>query len=274
MSYKVALRYSVIQFMPYVETGEFANVGVMAVCPKTGYFDYKITSKYGRLTQFFPNLSAKQYKASIAFFENELKQIKEMFLDRKIDEAMARNIFDTLTREREAIVRTTETRVRMTNHEETALEELFDYYIAQSFTQDSNEDRLTNRVTQMVKGFSLIRPFIAERIGNDEFHASFPLVQKNAQKQPGKIIKPIYFGQEEANKIYEKSDRWLSRIDRLRRFEFLSRDAQILFAFEAPNSASPSQSRALKTVLADIGSHNIQTINYLDDERIKAFSIY
>lgn len=68
MSYKVALRYSVIQFMPYVETGEFANVGVMAVCPKTGYFDYKITSKYGRLTQFFPNLSAKQYKASIAFF--------------------------------------------------------------------------------------------------------------------------------------------------------------------------------------------------------------
>lgn len=273
MSNKVALRYSLIQFMPYLETGEFANVGVIAMCPKTGYFDYKITPKYGRMTKFFPCLTGNQYKASISFFEKELIYLKNIFLNNDVDEVTARNIFDNLTHEREAIVRTTDISVRVTENEAEALEQLFDYYVGHSFiNKDTNQERLTHSITKMVRAFNLSSPFMPEKIGNEEFSTNFPLVQKSNTKQPEKIINPIYFGQEDPSKIYEKSDSWLIRIDRLRRFDLLSKKVQILFAFEGPKEASLSQEKALNTVLKDIQSHKIEIVSYQDKERIQAFS--
>ena len=57
---KIACRYAIIQFMPYTETGEFANVGVVLACPETGYFDFKLqTKRYARITAFFNELDAK-----------------------------------------------------------------------------------------------------------------------------------------------------------------------------------------------------------------------
>ncbi len=272
MSNKVALRYAVIQFMPYLETGEFANVGIVAMCPKTGYFDYKITPKYGRLTKFFPNLQGSLYKAAISFFEKELLHIRNMFAHSRVDPEMARTIFDNLTRDREAIVRTTNISVRMATNETEALNQLFDYYVAHSFAKDNSENILTERVTAMVKSLKLVRPFTPEKIGNDEFHATFPLVQKTEDAQPSKIIKPIYLGQEDPSKIYEKSDSWLIRINRLRSFELLNKNTRILFAFEPPFEATKAQSKALNMVLKDIKKHKIDVVDHLDKNRINEFA--
>lgn len=51
---QAACRYAVVQFVPYLETGEFANVGVAMVCPQTGYFGLKLqsTRKSKRITNF------------------------------------------------------------------------------------------------------------------------------------------------------------------------------------------------------------------------------
>ncbi|PWD86343.1 DUF3037 domain-containing protein [Ignatzschineria cameli] len=68
MNQKVALRYVVIQFMPYIETGEFANIGIVALSPKIGFFDYRIARKYRRITQFFPKLQGREYRAGVSFF--------------------------------------------------------------------------------------------------------------------------------------------------------------------------------------------------------------
>lgn len=35
---KLAMRFTVVRFMPYIETREFANVGIILICPKTGFF--------------------------------------------------------------------------------------------------------------------------------------------------------------------------------------------------------------------------------------------
>lgn len=273
MSNKVALRYSVIQFMPYLETGEFANVGVVAMCPKTGYFDYRITKRYGRLTSFFPHLTGNQYRASIEYFEKELISLKNIFLNSHVNEIKAREVFDALTRERETIVRTTAISVRMAENEERALSYLFDYYVAHSFiNKDTHQERLTNSITKMVREFNLTRPFMPEKIGNEEFSTNFPLVQKDKMKKPEKIINPIYFGQKDPSKIYEKSDSWLIRIDRLRRFNLLNNKVQILFAFEGPQNATDAQKKALDTVLRDAQSHKIEIVDYQDTTIIQKFS--
>ncbi|WP_414023964.1 DUF3037 domain-containing protein, partial [Neisseria gonorrhoeae] len=48
-----AMRFAVIRFMPYVQTREFANIGIIITHPKSGYFDFKIEQRYSRLSRFF-----------------------------------------------------------------------------------------------------------------------------------------------------------------------------------------------------------------------------
>lgn len=273
MNQKVALRYAVIQFMPYIETGEFANIGIVALSPKTGFFDYKIAKKYRRITQFFPNLHGREYRAGVSFFEQELKHLKDLFFHRRVEEAVAREIFDHLTREKETIVRTSKVGVRMVNDETEGLNQLFDYYVSYSFVSEkNNESLLTQRITNMVKEFNLTRPFLAEKIGDDEFNANFPLVQRDEEKRLNKIIKPIYLGQNEPSKIYEKSDGWLIRIDRLRGFGHLSRDTKILFTYEGPEAATSYQEKALSRVLKEIQSQKVEVLEHRDTNGIRQFS--
>ena len=40
--------YHVVRFLPYPETGEFVNVGVILFCPQLGFFDFKIETHRSR----------------------------------------------------------------------------------------------------------------------------------------------------------------------------------------------------------------------------------
>lgn len=59
---RIAYQYAILRFMPYVETGEFANVGLVMAAPQQGFFAYQLEEKrYGRLTRFFKDLEASTY---------------------------------------------------------------------------------------------------------------------------------------------------------------------------------------------------------------------
>lgn len=66
-----ALRH---RFCPFVETGEFANVGVVLLSPEGRFFGYKLLKKYGRITQFFHQLDRKVYLDGKALFLEELER--------------------------------------------------------------------------------------------------------------------------------------------------------------------------------------------------------
>lgn len=75
----LACRYAIVQFMPYAETGEFANVGVVLACPQTGYFDFKLqTRRYARVTAFFDELHRDVYVGAIKTMQSELERIQRM----------------------------------------------------------------------------------------------------------------------------------------------------------------------------------------------------
>ena len=63
---KVACQYAIVRFAPYVETGEFANVGIVMMAPKQRYFKFEVELKrYGRITKFFDDVDAKLYKKTL-----------------------------------------------------------------------------------------------------------------------------------------------------------------------------------------------------------------
>lgn len=127
---KIACRYAIIQFMPYTETGEFANVGVVLACPETGYFDFKLEKKcYARITAFF-QLNRKVYLNAIKEIEGELARIQHLVINLPEGAQRAsriRELLEVLTHPREAMVRFSQPRPVLTNDSVKELEILFEY---------------------------------------------------------------------------------------------------------------------------------------------------
>jgi hypothetical protein len=73
---KVACHYAIARFAPYVETGEFANVGILLMAPKAGFFGFKLqTRRHKRITGFFEEVDAKLYREAMRVLRDELERI-------------------------------------------------------------------------------------------------------------------------------------------------------------------------------------------------------
>lgn len=118
-------RYAIVQFTPYTETGEFANVGAVLMCPQTGFFDFKLqTSKSKRVTDFFAELPRSVYLRAMQGIASELRRIAQMLESQRADgrPAIMRNVFEGFVHPREAIVRFSKPRVVLTGDPAAELE--------------------------------------------------------------------------------------------------------------------------------------------------------
>ena len=54
---KTACHYAIVRFMPFVETEEFANVGVVLFAPQDRYFGFRLLgNRTSRITNFFEQM--------------------------------------------------------------------------------------------------------------------------------------------------------------------------------------------------------------------------
>lgn len=273
MSNQVALRYAVIRYMPYLETREFATVGVVAACPKTGYFDYKLTPRYSRLSHFFREFDVRIYRAAMRYFSEELEEIKKITLQQDVSPESLRTLFDQITRDREAIVCTSTPRVRLVANEALGLDYLFDHYVNHSFlTNESAQEILTKRVVDLVRGLPLRKPFKERRIGGDVFHATFPLVQADSQGITEKIIQPLSLIQSDPNRMYERAYSWVGRVKRLKQTQQMPESTAVLFAYEKPQSMTDPQIEAFQMLKALIDESDIKHTEAKDEKNIMEFA--
>jgi hypothetical protein len=229
---KIAGRYAILQFMPYPETGEFANVGVVLACPTQNYFGYQLeTKKYGRLTQFFEELDGKVFTRSIAAFESELERVRNVLVHTG-GEMAVRQAFKALVHPRDAILRFGEERTILIERPAATLKELFGRYVEHNFVKhEYHEKLLEKRVQKLIGGLDLLNPFKEAKLGEEDFIVRFPLVQL-VNDIPAKIIKPFFLGQDDATAIYNHGDYWHGKLKRLRKRNQLPE--RTLFAVEGP----------------------------------------
>jgi hypothetical protein len=214
---KFACRYALIQILPYSETGEFANIGVLLVCPQTGHWIYKLeTQKYRRYTNFFQGLEHHVYRDAVATIEAELKRVQKINTGAMADQLL--NAFNFTVHPREAIIRFSEPRGRLTDDPEQELINLFGHYVEFGFLRnESAEQKLVRRIQDLVRTFDLKVPFREEHIGNPNLvSVQLPLVQ-TIDAQPIKAIKPLYLGQTKINDILSHSEQWIGKLNRLRK---------------------------------------------------------
>lgn len=271
---QVACRYAVVQFVPYRETGEFANAGVVLMCPESGYFGFKLqTRRTKRITDFFDELPRSLYVRAVKAMEDELQRVAGVVAQAPSAgrAEYLRHVFDSLIHPREALVRFSPSRALMTVDPATELARQFEHCVERAFaTPEYVEKAMEKRIKHLLDGLQLAAPFMPQRVGDDAFYANFPLVQQQGDKLT-KVIKPFRLNQDEPVDIYEHGDAWLKKIERLRNRNLLPDD--VLFAVKAPPLADTKRHAAFQEICSDLVQLNVQTVDEEAEREISDFAL-
>jgi|688.fasta_scaffold607751_2 hypothetical protein len=114
--------YALLQFLPYPETGEFVNVGVLVTCMQPCLLHFTGAQVMPeRVKAMFPRQNEQTYADAMAALQTDMERAKSSVRDPK----MCHLIFSELVRRRESIFRFGEVRTILTTEPQQLVEDLF-----------------------------------------------------------------------------------------------------------------------------------------------------
>ena len=242
---RTAYQYAILRFMPYVEAGEFANVGIVMTSTQDGFFAYQLQEKrYSRLTRFFKDLEGRTYLSAIRGMQQELERLQELTHQYRDD---GRHLFEELIRPRETIFRFSEPSLVLTSTPQEQLQTLYGHYVEHDFvTPEYQKTVLEKRVQNLLTEAHLADRYKKVRLGDEQYHVTLPFVEKK-QDQLLKAIKPLDLRHKETVKILEKAGSWQFRLHELQRRNQLPE--HMLFAVDGPDEEDSLQYEAYASAL-------------------------
>jgi hypothetical protein len=262
-----ACHYAIVRFMPFIETGEFANVGVVMLAPDARFFGFKLLiNRHARVTNFFEQLDAKIFRASMRTLREEMQRIdgmlKRMGTDRRfknLDRKGTLALWAEIVKPRETMLRFSDSRVVLADDAQAKLQELYAYYVERDFaTREYQEQILERSVRGWLRSANLLERFHPARVGNDEYHTQFPFVAGPDDK-PEKIIKPLNLGYPDASRIIDHGGQWVVRINALRKRQLLP--SKVLFAVYGPDDFTP-RGKARREVVGELEDAGVVVTPY------------
>ena len=278
MMQKTVCQYSIVRFAPFVETGEFANVGIVMMAPESHYFGFELELKrYARITHFFEDIDAQLYKRALSNLKEELERIGDLLRARgnsmrqkTIDVGFARRLFAELVRPRETIIRFGHVRTVLAEDPAMKLKELFAFYIERNFvTKKYQEELLESNVRKLLNRIHVGALFEKARVGDENYHVNFPFVHHEGGR-PDKIIKPLHLAHAEPTRIYEHGDAWIQRINRLKG-RFLN-PARVLFTLAGPDK-DDNRLKAYQDIEEALQKTGVRTVPCVNEDEIKRFAL-
>lgn len=269
---KYACRYAVVRFVPFPETEEFVNIGVVVACPSTGYFGFQLQQKRrnGRVTNFFHDVAKSTYREAIELVTIELSRIQYLIQSKNSFPEEIRKVFENLVHPREALIRFSAPRSRMAADPADIAQKLFQYYVERDFvTQEYTEQVMERRIRTLVHSLQLPKPFRALELGDELVSAHFPLVQRD-DTVPIKAIKPFYLAQPDATKIIAHGGLWVDRMRRMRMRRLLPE--AVLFAVEGPTLGDGSRYEAFSEICSDLRELEIDVVPSHAESEIISFA--
>lgn len=276
---KHACRYAIVRFMPYPETGEFANIGIVLMSPTAKFFGYKLIERVTRITAFFEELDANIFRKARRVYTDELMRITQS-VERAFMESpggpnagFADFVFNELVRPREGLITAQGDRIAMA--EETPndkLQELFDHYVGRAFATKAYQERnVEKRVHGILRDADLTRLYQEHMLGNnDTYKARLPFVRLNNAGQATRAIKPIFLAHDDPSRLYDHGWDWIGKIQKLRRDKTLQGD--VLFAAQAPAEDFGPRASAFAEIIEQLKSNDIALAQETERNRILTFA--
>lgn len=238
---KLACNYAIIRFLPYPETEEFVNVGVVLACPAAHYFDFRMETQRRRVTSFFPELNKEVFIQGRAAFRKELERVRG-FMDRALNEVILsfavqefNRTFLDVVKPRESIFRFSGVGTRLAQEPEEALEELFGHYVARLFAQrkDYQETEMVSRLRRDLRQAN-IHGYRNGWLGDKRYEVPFPLLRTSEDEAYDfKAIKPLDLAKKDPTSITEHGDVWLAKLGHMKRMNYDV--GRVLFAVQMPH---------------------------------------
>ena len=265
--------YAVVRFMPFAETREFANVGVVVIAPKLGLYDFKLAPKsFKRVTNFFDDLDGVVYKHAIDGFEDELKRIRNYLVHNHVQGKSLVDYFKEVTRTRESVLHFGEMGTMLTDNINVAVDKLYDRLIGRNFTE-SKEYKEQLMVRALKKQLTSKLPsgvrYTKQNIKAGIFDISVPLATRIDESY--RIIRPLAFEQKNVLQAMEHGETWVGRLKKLIDSEVVQAE-KALVAFEKPVHRKPEFMKVYEDVVGEINSLGALTKDYGDTESIIQFA--
>ena len=275
---KIACHYAIVRFAPFVETGEFANVGILMMAPRQRYFGFKLeTRRHGRITRFFEELDSTLYREALYALREELSRVHETLNAHGFDGRrktndidFARQLFSEVIRARESIVRFSEPRIVLAKEPKQKLKELFSFYVERNFvTKKYKEAVLEKGIRKWLYQAQIGERFQRMALGDDEYQATFPFVEQ-VEDQPVKVIKPLHLAQDKPSRIIDHGGAWLFRIEELRRRNRLP--DKVMFTVAGPEKQNDRRHHAFDEIVGRLEETGIDVVPYRDKQRVIQFA--
>ena len=231
--------YSILRFLPYVETGEFANIGVVLLSMTGRYFGFRLLQRrIARVTHFFDIADGAGLRTGLRVMDKELKdiegQLKRLGFDRRMREVDTKAVemrFAELIRPRETLFRFSPPRALLAENPSQELEALFNRVVQRDFvTKEYAEAVLDRGVRRLLSQNQLSERYLSEDFRDEKgFYVRFPFVAKTAGDRL-KIIKPLHLTHIEASKAIDHGLHWADRVRQLKKRNLLQ--GEILFPIQ------------------------------------------
>lgn len=266
---KNLVRYSVIRFMPFAETQEFANVGVVIHAPQVGRVLFKLANKrFSRVSNFFDDLDGQLYANAIEMFNVELGRIQNFSTGMQGKELAA--FMDEVTRQREGFLTFSETAALLSDSTlEAVLDKLFLQYVGRNFnTKEHREALLVKSLKEQLNKVTKYK-FNRGKLNADYFSFELPLVATD--NFTTKAIKPLSFYQDKPLKLIDHGEFWISRVKHLLNKNALDSN-NFLFAIDRPAYEDKDLESAFLSLENEMTSLGVNVIEVQDFVKIKNFA--
>ncbi len=261
---KFACQYAIVRFLPYRETGEFANVGVVMLCPEAGIFQFKLTTHVKRISAFFDELEISIYRHTAKTFKKELQRIQK-WLDikqgQRMDVELAKHLFTELTRVREAMMHFDEVRVVLADDPVHQFDELFGHYVERNFATKTYQEKLLEKDLKHALATAQLTAKYHPAVlgGASAYHVRLPFVHMKGERAV-KAIKPLHLAHNDPAQIFDHGWAWYGKLNKLRSLGALPE--QVLLPVQMPEATQGERfamSREITEKMTGIGIKIVAT---------------
>lgn len=225
--------YAVVRFMPFIETREFANVGIVLIEPKEGRLIFKVSPKrFGRVTNFFEEMDKQLYKQAVESFTDELTRLQSFCRANHLRSKELIGVFRELTRQRESVMHFGNvSRVLANERAEKMLDKLYQKFVARDFVNQKYREQQMVKALRETFANELAHKYSERKLKAGIYEFTLPFVRNTSQGK--RIIKPLAFDQKTAMSAAEHGLMWVNRMKALVEKNIVMPE-QALIAVEPP----------------------------------------
>jgi hypothetical protein len=272
-------QYSVIRFLPYRETDEFVNVGILLLCEDTGFLGYRLERRRSaRIAGFFQEMDRNVFMLGVQAMNSELRRVTggkdhdedgHVVLPGTSSDLAA--TFVQLVRPRRTLFYFSEPRVIMSDHPADTLNQLFQTYVHRQFAQthEYKEQLMREAIHRHLQQWHLSRLYRAHSLGTDVYKMNFPFVHLTLDGIPARAIRALHLDRRDTTEIFRRGDEITAGLKRLRDSDALPENCMVVV--KQPRGTG-SKADVAHQVCTEVEKLGITVTPYRDTQHLRTFA--